>query len=113
MDDAAWVAALTLLVLQAGFLLPPLGYALVLSRAQVAPRPAMGAVARALAPYLLCLVGVIALVMAVPATTQWLRSTPATLPEMSIQGDDLDALMREMSQPEAPAPAPAASATPP
>lgn len=36
-DDAAWVAALTLLVLQAGFLLPPLGYALVLSRAQVAP----------------------------------------------------------------------------
>ena len=112
-DDAAWVAALTLLVLQAGFLLPPLGYALVLSRAQVAPRPAMGAVARALAPYLLCLAGVIVLVMAVPATTQWLRSTPATLPEMSIQGDDLDALMREMSQPEAPAPAPAASATPP
>jgi len=112
-DDAAWVAALTLLVLQAGFLLPPLGYALVLSRAQVAPRPAMGAVARALAPYLLCLAGVIALVMTVPATTQWLRSTPATLPEMSIQGDDLDALMREMSQPEAPAPAPAASATPP
>jgi len=112
-DDAAWVAALTLLVLQAGFLLPPLGYALVLSRAQVAPRPAMGAVARALAPYLLCLAGVIALVMAVPATTQWLRSTPATLPEMSIQGDDLDALMREMSQPEAPAPAPAASPTAP
>eukprot|EP01030_Chromulinospumella_sphaerica_P004628 gene4628-4531_t len=108
-DDAAWVAALTLLVLQAGFLLPPLGYALVLSRAQVAPRPAMGAVARALAPYLLCLAGVIVLVMAVPATTQWLRSTPATLPEMSIQGDDLNALMREMSQPEAPAPAPAAS----
>ena len=27
--DAAWVAALTLLVLQAGFLLPPLGYAIV------------------------------------------------------------------------------------
>ena len=73
----------------------------------------MGAVARALAPYLLCLAGVIALVMAVPTTTRWLRSTPATLPEMSIQGDDLDALMREMSQPEAPAPAPAASATPP
>ncbi|PJI98306.1 tripartite ATP-independent transporter DctM subunit [Acidovorax sp. 69] len=98
--DAAWVAALALLVLQAGFLLPPLGYALVLARAQVAPRPTMAAVAGALAPYVLSLLAVIALVMAFPATTQWLRTTPATLPEMSIQGDDLDALMREMSQPQ-------------
>lgn len=40
----------------------------------------------------------IALVMAVPATTQRLvKYARATLPEMSIQGDDLDALMREMS----------------
>lgn len=97
-DDAAWVAALTLLVLQAGFLLPPLGYALVMARAQVVPRPSMAAMVQALAPYLLSLLAVLALVLAVPATTQWLRTTPATLPETSIQGDDLDALMREMSQ---------------
>ena len=30
--DPAWVATLTLLVLQMGFLLPPLGYAVVMSR---------------------------------------------------------------------------------
>ncbi len=101
--DAAWVAALTLLVLQAGFLLPPFGYAVVLSRAQVAPRPAMRAIVRALMPYLACLMAVILIVMAVPQTTHWLRTVPATVPEAHIDGDDLDALMREMSQPDAPA----------
>ena len=51
-DDAAWVAALTLLVLQAGFLLPPLGYAVVLSRSLLAVKPGSRALARALAPQL-------------------------------------------------------------
>lgn len=110
--DAAWVAALTLLVLQAGFLLPPLGYAVVLSRAQVRPRADMHAIVRELAPYLLSLLAVLAVVMAVPQTTHWLRTAPATVPETSIDGDDLDALMREMSQPEAPAPDPTPPAAP-
>lgn len=97
--DAAWVAALALLVLQAGFLLPPLGYALVLSMGQVEPRPSQRAVVVALAPYLLTLAGVVGLVLAAPETTHWLRTTPATVPQMTIEGDDLDALMREMSAP--------------
>lgn len=110
--DAAWVAALALLVLQAGFLLPPLGYAVVLARGQVHPRPALAAVVRALAPYLLALAAVVGLVMAFPATTHWLRTAPATVPETTIDGDDLDALMREMSAPPAEAPASTAD-TPP
>jgi tripartite ATP-independent transporter DctM subunit len=100
--DAAWVAALTLLVLQAGFLLPPLGYALVLARAQEQPRPALGAVTQALAPYLVCLLAVFALVIAVPQTTHWLRTAPETLPDTTMDSDDLDALMRDMSQPATP-----------
>ena len=52
--DAAWVAALTLLVLQAGFLLPPLGYAVVMSKRMLARPPALAALARALAPQLAC-----------------------------------------------------------
>ena len=111
-DDAAWVAALALLVLQAGFLLPPLGYAVVLARAQVHPRPALPAVFRALAPYLLALAAVVALVLAVPGTTRWLRTAPATVPETAIDGDDLDALMREMSAPAAETPAPAEAPPP-
>ena len=105
--DAAWVAALALLVLQAGFLLPPLGYAVVLARGQVQPRPALAAVVHALAPYLIALAAVVGLVMAFPATTHWLRTTPATVPEATIDGDDLDALMREMSA----APAEASAST--
>jgi TRAP-type mannitol/chloroaromatic compound transport system permease large subunit len=50
LDDAAWIATLTLLVLQAGFLLPPFGYALVLARGQVAPPPPVAAGGRARGP---------------------------------------------------------------
>lgn len=106
--DAAWVAALTLLVLQAGFLLPPLGYALVLSRAQVAPTLPMAALARPLVPYLACVLLVAAVVMAFPQTTHWLRSAPVLLPQSSMDADEVDRLMREMSQvPAGDAPTPA------
>ncbi|QSI29368.1 TRAP transporter large permease subunit [Variovorax sp. RKNM96] len=100
LDDAAWIATLTLLVLQAGFLLPPFGYALVLARGQVAPRPPVAAVARALPPYLAVLVAVTALVMALPATTRWLRTSSTTLaPDKPMSEEALDRLMREMAPP--------------
>ena len=74
--DAAQVAVLALLVLQAGFLLPPFGYALVLARGRTQPAPSQRALLRVLTPYLLALATVIALVAAVPACTRWLRSAP-------------------------------------
>lgn len=101
LDDAAWVATLTLLVLQAGFLLPPFGYALVLARGQVAPRAPVAAVARALAPYLAVLAAVTALVMALPATTRWLRAAPTALaPAEPMSEEALQRLMREMAPPD-------------
>jgi TRAP-type mannitol/chloroaromatic compound transport system permease large subunit len=101
-DDAAWVAALTLLVLQAGFLVPPFGYAVVLARGQLRPRPPAAALARALLPYLLCLLAVLALVIAVPATTRWLRTVPSTLPASTMSPEELDQRMHEMAPPETP-----------
>lgn len=102
LGDAAWIATLTLLVLQAGFLLPPFGYALVLARGQVAPRPPLAGIARALAPYLGVLAGVTALVMAVPATTHWLRGAPTALaPDQPMSDEAVDKLMREMAPPDA------------
>lgn len=101
LDDAAWIATLTLLVLQAGFLLPPFGYALVLARGQVAPRPPVAAVARALAPYLAVLATVTALVMALPETTRWLRTSPTALaPAEPMNDEAVDRLMREMAPPD-------------
>jgi len=96
--DAAWVAVLALLVLQAGFLLPPFGYAVVLSRGQVHPRPPPGATAAALAPYLVWLALVAATVLALPQTTRWLRTAPATLgTAQGLSNDEVERALRKMS----------------
>ena len=98
--DAAWVSALVLLVLQLGFLLPPFGYSLVLARGQAADRPGWTALGRELLPYLLWLLAVIALVVAWPAPTLWLRTAPLHLaPADAMNADRVDELMREMSKP--------------
>jgi TRAP-type mannitol/chloroaromatic compound transport system permease large subunit len=98
--DAAWVSALVLLVLQLGFLLPPFGYSVVLARGHAAERPSWAALARELLPYLLWLLMVIALTLAWPAPTLWLRSAPVHLPpDDSMNAERIDQLMREMSRP--------------
>jgi len=76
-DDAAWVAALTLLVLQLGFLLPPFGYALVMSRSLLATRVGVRALARALWPQLAAQALLIVAVLAFPQITQWARPSEA------------------------------------
>jgi TRAP-type mannitol/chloroaromatic compound transport system permease large subunit len=100
--DAAWVAALVLLVLQGGFLLPPVGYAVVLARGRSQPRPSVGAMARVLWPYLAWAGAVLLLVAAWPQTTRWLRTDPATNNTPAIDSNDVERLMREMSAPRRP-----------
>ena len=97
--DAAWVAALALLVLQAGFLLPPFGYAVVLARGQAVPRPALGPLARGLAPYLAWVGVVIAAVVFLPASTHWLRTAPSTVVVPAMSPDAMERALREMSKP--------------
>ncbi len=101
--DAAWVAALTLLVLQIGFLLPPAGYALVLARGQASPRPPLLAIVQVLAPYLGWAAAVLLLVAAVPASTRWLRSAPpGAAAAAPASAEDVEKRMREMSAPRSP-----------
>lgn len=50
--DAVWVAALVLLTLQASFLLPPVGYALMMTRGLLGSSAPIGTFARSLAPFL-------------------------------------------------------------
>jgi TRAP-type mannitol/chloroaromatic compound transport system permease large subunit len=103
LPDAAWIATLALLVLQAGFLLPPFGYALVLARGQTVPRPPLRAVALALAPYLVLLALVLAAAMAWPGSTRWLRDAPeAAAAQAPMDADTVDRLMREMAPPPDP-----------
>ena len=75
--DPAWVAALTLLVLQAGFLLPPFGYAVVMSRAMMPAAPRLRDLSRALLPHLLLQAAVVAAVFFFPQLTQWTRPVEA------------------------------------
>ena len=92
--DAAWVGALVLLVLQLGFLLPPFGYAVVMSRGAVPDAPSMRALARALAPQLLCQAVLIGAVLAWPQVTQWARPADLANADATLDEDAVERLMR-------------------
>ncbi|MBV8391585.1 MAG: TRAP transporter large permease subunit [Alphaproteobacteria bacterium] len=65
--DAIWISVLALLALQASFLVPPSGYAVMMARSAIAQKSAMRPLARALTPYLLAQLVVLALVVSIPA----------------------------------------------
>ena len=71
--DPAWVAAVTLLVLQAGFLLPPFGYAVLMSRTLMPGSTDLGSLGRALLPQLAGQAVLIAVVLSFPQITRWTR----------------------------------------
>jgi TRAP-type mannitol/chloroaromatic compound transport system permease large subunit len=93
--DAAWVAALTLLVLQLGFLLPPLGYAIVMSRAALRDAPPVAALARALAPQLVAQALLIAALLAWPGLTRSGRDDPVAPAAGTMSNDNAERLMDE------------------
>jgi tripartite ATP-independent transporter DctM subunit len=64
--DARWVAVLVLLTLQASFLLPPVGYALMMVRGTLRYQASLGALVRAIAPFLLAQWLVLATVLLFP-----------------------------------------------
>ena len=64
--DATWVAALTLLILQTSFLIPPFGYSVLMVRNRLQHPLAMRGLARALAPYLIAQLRVLSLLFAFP-----------------------------------------------
>ena len=65
-SDAVWVAVLVLLTLQASFLMPPVGYALMMTRSALGAATPLGPVIRALAPFLAVQAAVLALLIAFP-----------------------------------------------
>jgi tripartite ATP-independent transporter DctM subunit len=67
--DARWVATLVLLTLQTSFLLPPFGYALMMIRGTLKEAVPIGALARALLPFLLAQWTVLGIVLLVPQLT--------------------------------------------
>ncbi|MGE5200605.1 MAG: TRAP transporter large permease subunit [Acidobacteriota bacterium] len=67
--DAVWVAVLALLALQASFLVPPVGYAVMMARTAGGEGVALPPLIRALLPFLLAQMLVLGLTVAIPALT--------------------------------------------
>ena len=78
--NTTWVAVLTLLILQASFLTPPFGYAVLMVRNSVRHGLSLTGLTRALRPYLAAQLVVLALVLAWPALI-WQRNSTALRPD--------------------------------
>jgi tripartite ATP-independent transporter DctM subunit len=96
--DATWVGVLVLLVLQASFLLPPIGYAWVLSRAALPQAPPARDALRAMWPYLAGQVAVLAAVAAFPALVHLLDPPGVNLlgPAPGAAPADTEAMLRQL-----------------
>jgi TRAP-type mannitol/chloroaromatic compound transport system permease large subunit len=77
--DATWVAVLTLLILQTSFLMPPFGYAVLMVRHGLKRSMPIGTLARALFPYVVAQLVVLAAVLAFPGLI-WQRNPTAIAP---------------------------------
>jgi TRAP-type mannitol/chloroaromatic compound transport system permease large subunit len=69
--DAIWVAVLTILTLQASFLIPPLGYAVMMARTSLSDAVATRLLVRALLPFLIAQGAVLAATAAFPTLVHW------------------------------------------
>ena len=75
--DARWVAVLVLLTLQASFLLPPFGYALMMVRGALKPAAPFRAFLKALAPFLLAQWLLLIVILAFPRLVHFLDNAKA------------------------------------
>jgi TRAP-type mannitol/chloroaromatic compound transport system permease large subunit len=108
LGDAQQAAVLLLLVLQLSFLLPPMGYAVLMARSRSGlPRVATGALLRALAPFVLAQVCVTSVVFAWPHAAHLLDdAVVAPAPGTAKPSEeDIVRQMEEMAR-QAPADAP-------
>jgi TRAP-type mannitol/chloroaromatic compound transport system permease large subunit len=97
--DATWVAVLTLLVLQMSFLLPPLGYALLMVRGYVRRGLSNRLLAKALLPYLIVQVCVLALVFSFPGLVSPGPESRTAVPAPGTDiEDDLAAQLKRQAQ---------------
>jgi tripartite ATP-independent transporter DctM subunit len=83
--DAVWMSVIALLMLQASFLLPPLGYAVLLIRGEMKVPLPTRRLATALAPYVAAQLTVLALVLAFPQITRIFDTESAPEPKPAAQ----------------------------
>ncbi|MFI5002146.1 MAG: TRAP transporter large permease subunit, partial [Reyranellales bacterium] len=92
--DAVWISVLALLALQASFLIPPAGYAVMMARSVLAQKTAIRPLMRALAPYLGAQLIVLALVVAMPRLAHLAQPKGANDSPINTKINDDDARKR-------------------
>jgi TRAP-type mannitol/chloroaromatic compound transport system permease large subunit len=98
LGDAQQAAVLLLLVLQLSFLLPPMGYAVLMVRARSGlPHVAAGPLLRALAPFIAAQVAIGLLVFAVPRTVHLLDDAVAPASQQAPAASEQD-IVRQMEE---------------
>jgi len=97
LGDAQQAAVLLLLVLQLSFLIPPMGYAVMMARASAIQPVSSRHLVRALAPYVLVQLALVATVFAAPWVVHRLDAVVVPVVEDSVQ--DIELQMQEMSAP--------------
>ncbi len=107
-QDATWVAVLILLTLQMSFLLPPLGYALVVTRDLLKGPASLRAMLAALAPYVAVQMLVLAAVFGFPALTHPASpfAKPAAAPARALSPEEMNRKLDDMLPPPPAAAAP-------
>jgi TRAP-type mannitol/chloroaromatic compound transport system permease large subunit len=103
--DAVWVSTLVLLTLQASFLLPPVGYALMMTRGILGSEVPPLVFARALAPFLAMQALVVALTLGFPSLVHLLE--PANTQSRASGGpaltkEEVEKKLQEMLRPPPP-----------
>jgi tripartite ATP-independent transporter DctM subunit len=96
--DARWVAVLVLFTLQTSFLLPPIGYALMMVRGSLKIPVDMRPLLRALAPFLVMQWILVGAVLVFPQLTHVGEDKAAGMrkPAASIDNEDINRRLREM-----------------
>jgi tripartite ATP-independent transporter DctM subunit len=89
--DAIWISVLALLALQASFLVPPTGYAVMMARSAIGQKAPMRPLARALAPYLGAQLVVLALVLLLPGFAHLAQPKGFDAPPLATKLDDDEA----------------------
>ena len=99
--DAVWVSTLVLLTLQLSFLIPPAGYALMMTRGVLGPTATSTAVTRALAPFLIGQMLVLAIVVWQPGLVHLLepeRARQRSAPGAPMSNEDVEKRFRDMQK---------------
>ena len=96
--DATWVAVMLLLALQASFLLPPVGYALLMVRGVLREHVDSVALARRVAPFLFVQLLVLVLVLGFPRLVHFgkpeVSATPTPMTDDEVRRKMQDMLPR-------------------